>query len=176
MTLWKPVVFILIIIIIGITAFFYFTKPAGTSSSAVTPATTGNVFGQPAQNTSPPDQISSPTTLVTGFYGWYLENLIRNQGFAGTDQFKSTITNWLTPNFAQNWNTLAENTGTDPVLLAQDYQNSWATNIQTTIVNQTSTSSMVLVSLGSGQQGQRVTVHLVFINGVWRISAVTPAS
>lgn len=174
MTYWKLLVSVLIIIVVGIALFLFFSS-RGTSTGPAT-TSTGPRFGQPAQNIPLPNQTLSPTAFATNFYTWYLQGLMNDQTFDGSDQFKSTINNWLTPDFIANWSTIVENTDANPVLLAQDYANSWSTNVNTSVVSQTATTITVLVSLGISSELKKLTVELVRItDGTWRIASVTPA-
>lgn len=183
MTYWKPLLFLFIIIFAGGLVYLYFlTAPSITIPVPVPTKTTStnSTFGQPAQNVPLPKQISnqtsSPAQFAANFYTWYLQGLMSNQSFSNSNQFKSGITDWLTPDFITNWSTIIENTDMNPVLLAQDYANSWLTNINTSVVTQTATTTTVLVSLGTSSQIHNLTVDLMNIaDGTWRIASVTPA-
>ena len=153
----------------------YFSGGTGTGASGQTPGAGGVV---PIQATSTPTAAmeQSPADFAKGFYTWYLNGLVDNFKFSSSNDFTSSEANWLTPNFATNWQNLAAQTDANPFLLAQDYQNSWASDITASAENQSATSSAVLVTLGaSSPSPQKVTAHLMSANGTWLIDSITPA-
>ena len=172
---WKWILLVLVIVAAGVAYFFYSQKTAPVASPT-TATSTG--FGQPAQYIPPPaDQSSaSPTTFVTGFYSWYLQGIANDPRFVLSDQYKSAINNWLTLDFISNWDSIVTNTNENPVLLSQDYADSWLNNINASVVSQTSTTTVVLVSLGTSSTPHKLTVELSPVdNNMWRIVRVTTA-
>lgn len=173
MSYWKLSAFILVIVLIGVAIFFFFFSEKAPTNPSPTTSTTG--FGQPAQNISPLNQTKSPTEFTTNFYAWYVQNFTSDVKFGITKESKSAINEWLTSEFAKNWDTIIANTESDPVLLAQDYQSSWLGTVHATVVDQTATTSTILVSLGTAAELHQLTVHLIFSNNEWRIDSVTSA-
>lgn len=172
---WKIVISVLVIVIVGIAVFLFFTSQKTPSATTTTSTSTG--FGQPAQYIPISNQSSaSPTIFVTSFYSWYLQGIISDSRFVVSDQYKAAIKNWLAPDFIADWNTIVENTNENPVLLAQDYADSWTTHINASVVSQTATTTTVLVSLGIPPNVKKLTVGLIHgTDSTWRIASVTPA-
>lgn len=171
---WKLIILALIIVIIGIAAYFFFFFILQKPNPETTITSIG--FGQPSQYIPPPFDQSpvSPTTFVTSFYSWYLQSTVNDPRFVLSDEYKTAIAKWLMPEFIANWNTIVENTNENPVLLAQDYADSWLTNIQASVTAQTATTTTVLVSLGIRSEIKTLNVELVnFTDGLWRISGVS---
>lgn len=180
MTYWKPLLSLFIIIFAGGLVYLYFlTVPKTTSSTLPTSTqTTSTVQVQPTPNVPVPQEISnqtsSPAEFTKDFYAWYLQGIMKDASFPNSDQFKSTIHNWLTPDFIANWQTMIENINVSPILLAQDYANSWSTNITASATSQTATTTSVLVSLGTISDLKRLVVELVPVtDGTWRISRIS---
>ncbi len=114
-----------------------------------------------------------PEVFTTNFYKWYIVQFKNNVGVASTAEFKNTLSNWLSPAFTANFDTLVQNTGSDPLILAQDYQNSWLTTISATVLSSTPTTASLLVTLGSGTELHQLIVNLALIKGYWHIDSVT---
>lgn len=153
------------------------TTGKNTSTGSVsTSTTTVVVTTNPAQNETLLNKVAAPDEFTKNFYTWYLQGVTRNIKFVSTTQFSSTIGDWLTQDFALNFRDIASRTNGDPVLLAQDYQNSWATNIQTTVTDRSATSSTVILSMGNSSELHKVAVHLISAENTWRVSSVTPSS
>jgi hypothetical protein len=153
---------ILLIVVIG--AFvFLFILPRNT-----TLGTNTSSFPLSAEQ-----KVTQPDAFVTNFYTWYLTEFSSDIQFDSNPKFIGAITNWLTPSFAANLKAISDSTEQDPILLAQDYQNSWLQNITTTILSSTPTTSNVLLSLGTPAEFHQLVVHLVLIGGVWHIDSVS---
>lgn len=119
------------------------------------------------------NQSSDPAVLAKHFYEWYLEGLATDQSFTDAPEFRNTLANWLTDDFVARWDVLIENTGHDPILWAQDYQNEWLETIVATTDSQTATSSIVTISLGITPQEHRLKVSLSKISDTWRVQDVS---
>jgi hypothetical protein len=164
---WKIILPIVLVVLILGTLLFFFLTPS-----------------KPAQVTTPHDPFAdvsnnpaeTPDAYTSAFYTWYLQVLATDQNFSSSPIFKSSISQWLTPEFVANWDSIVENTDQNPVLLSQDIQSSWASDIHTAINNQSATDSTVQVSLGTGTDQQLLTFHLVRTNNQWRIASVDPVS
>jgi hypothetical protein len=157
----------ILILGIGITLLFFLQKPH-TPTQTKTPY---NPFAEISNNPA-----ETPDAYTTAFYTWYLQVLSNDQNFSSSPNFKSSISQWLTPEFVANWNSIVENTDQNPVLLSQDTQDSWASNIRTALVNQSTTDSTVEVSLGTTPNQQILLVHLVHNENQWRIASVDLAA
>jgi hypothetical protein len=162
---WKIILITIVTITIVAFVIFFFTfqKPASPLQNPRTQ------FPIAPQNSS-----SSPISqIVKDCYSWYINAYFVNSGSAASDQ---QATQCFTTNFITQWTTLAENTGGDPVVLAQDYQPSWLNNITVTVLNQMATSSSVLVSLGTDQELKQLIVQLTpDEKGLWKIQSVMNA-
>ena len=142
-----------------------------------TPATMppGNSVTTNTVNQSPQAR-QSPAAAASNFYAWYIRGIMQNQTFSTSPEFKSSIGEWLTPEFTAHWQSIIASTDSDPALLAQDYQPSWSSHIASSIADQTQTTSSVRVSLGSASELHVLLVHLVWTNNQWLIASVEPAS
>jgi Protein of unknown function (DUF3828) len=171
---WVTTLILLVVIVsLVIIAVILTSRPSIPATPSTPPP---NPYVSVESSTQETTTTASPATFAADFYAWYLQNLINNPGFTTSPQFKSSLGKWLTPDFINNWQKITTSTGSDPVTLLQDYQNSWLTNINPSIVDQSSTTSTVLASLGTPGELQRVIVHLVFANGTWLIASVTSAN
>lgn len=184
---------IVLIVIIGGGAYWYLTSQTPSIPSATTIPSEPNNFTSsgplpqsPSQSTTPPpptvapsapttDMSKSPTALVTGLYTWYLTGLENDYRFAGSNVFISNRAQWLTENFASNWDSISARTEVDPLLLTQDIQSSWVTAIATSVLDQTATSSRVAVTLGEASSGHADTLVVQLLQTIagWRVDAVT---
>jgi serine/threonine protein kinase len=115
-----------------------------------------------------------PSAAVASFYTWYLRGMINNPRFTSSPEFKSSTPKWLSSDFINNWQKIVAAHGVDPVTLSQDYQKSWISSIAPLVTYQSATTSTIVVTLGTGSEVHGVRVHLVFSNGNWLISSVTP--
>jgi hypothetical protein len=169
-----------IIIVLVLLAGLWFLS---SQTSTQTPINTGtlptyqNPFSgkpNPAQNTPTPAVAKSPADLTKGFYSWYIGGLISDQSFVTSDEFKSHQTNWLTPRMIAEWQ-FTDVDGADPALQAQDFQDSWASDIQTSVQMQSATSTVVALTLGAENplNIQHLLVTVVPVNGNWLIDSVT---
>ncbi len=152
--------------------FFFLRSPSSTGPTDTIPTT------QPIQNpyTGATQKKVSPSEFTTIFYQWYLQGLAKGPAFSSSQEFTSSLSQWLTPSFISSLGALTDNTDSDPVLLAQDYQNSWYTHLSPQIIEQTETTSTVRLTLGMEADEHVVVVHLELTDGQWRISAVTQAA
>jgi hypothetical protein len=116
----------------------------------------------------------SPSHLVTSFYRWYLHRYMSDLHFKSSPGFGSSLATRLSPDFISNWQKILNTHDVDPVLLSQDYGNTWISNIKTSVAYESTTKGTVLVSLGTGSDIHNLRVHLVFMNNRWLISSVTP--
>jgi hypothetical protein len=182
MNYWKLLLGIFVVIFIGGCVYLYILtspeKPVATvTTPTTTPSTDNSYFGQSTQTTTivpvtPEAQATDPSEFTKNFYAWYLDGF-KNITFSRSDKFKSEINNWLTPDFLQNWSAITQDSGSDPVLLAQDYFDSWITNMQTSITTQTATTSTVMLTLGTSSQKNILSVSLVKHDTSWRIDSVS---
>ena len=156
---------LVLILVVGILAIFFTRKQSSPPESAVP----YNPFADVSSNPS-----ETPDAYTTSFYTWYLQVLSTNQSFSSSPDFKSSISQWLTPEFVANWDSIVENTDQNPVLLSQDIQSSWSGNIHTAIASQSQTDATIDVSLGTAPDQQLLAVHLVRNSNGWRIASVDP--
>ena len=162
---------VLIILIASIAFFFLVYKPNLAKPTGTKTATEIN----PSNPAVIVNRATRPNVVAQNFYLWYLQNLIKNPGFTSSASFKNSIGDWLTPEFINNWNNLTQTTNIDPVLLAQDYQTFWLTNLKVSVVTAGSAKSTVLVSLEEEPEPHQTLVHLVLINNKWLIDSISLA-
>ena len=168
MRMWEIGVGAFALLVIGVILFVWLSQ---------TPATPIN-----PNNINPGSSVPSQTTTVTlspdafsiAFYKWYLKGISGNVNFNTSSAFTSFATQWLTPEFASQFREIASSTESDPVLIAQDYPLSWFTTITAATITQT-TSAEVLVSLGVGQELNKLHVVLTHLTNGWRIASVSKA-
>jgi hypothetical protein len=150
------------------------TKPGtSTNNTNVFPATNANNNG--STNITPkPGQ--RPDAFALDFYTWYINGLVKNSGFRGSQEFVSSAPNLLTQDFIQKLDSLEQNTDQNPLILAQDYGSSWIENIHATTLSETTNQSLVTVTFGTGQDFRKITVDLVRSNAqdTWKIASVSP--
>jgi hypothetical protein len=159
---WKMFGIILVVLILlFILGVFLIARTPNSSTEPITQNVT------PASPSAPP-----PTAIAQGFYAWYLRGEINDENFASSSDYTSGLSQWLTPNFLANYQTAAANTDVNPFTQSQDYEDSWATNIQTTIISQTNTLSTILVTLGTGSDTQNLILQLLPIGGYWKIDSI----
>lgn len=114
----------------------------------------------------------TPDVFVEAFYTWYMQGMQTDVHFTSSTDFQSGIGQWLTPEFIADFQNRTDADEQDPVLLAQDFASSWPSNIQASLVAQSSTSSTVIVSLGTGIQLQKMSVTLLRTDAGWRIDSI----
>jgi hypothetical protein len=78
----------------------------------------------------------------------------------------------LTSNFRQNWNSIGDRTDADPFLIAQDYQESWKTNVT---VRSLSHFNAVVI-LGTGREQRCLLVVLKEENSAMKIDSTSECS
>ncbi len=172
MTRLKFVLLILsLVLLIACGIYFIFLRQSPPLNNP-TPPPTFSGFGKPAESTPLLNETSSPLDFTFNFYTWYLQNLSRDQSFTSSSRFQSESEQWLTTDFASNWNNIVQSSESDPVLLTQDYQDSWASNVQVTPLSQTATSTSFLVALGTSEQLHQIRVTLIPFDNTWRIKSV----
>jgi hypothetical protein len=167
MKYWKIILAILVVLVLALVLFFVLSqKPSAKPATSIP-----NPFADVTSNTS-----ETPDAYTSAFYSWYLQVLAKDQTFSSSPDFKSQIGQWLTPELVANWNSIVENTDENPVLLSQDIADSWVTNVNASVVNQSATDATVLVSLGTSTDLHQLIVRLVRSNDKWSIASVDPAS
>jgi hypothetical protein len=180
MSNWKILLSLFGILIIIVCAVLYvLTAPPEPPAPAPPQATstTATVTQTPSIPVVVPqvqNQTASPTEFTKNFYTWYLQGLVNDQRFSGSDEFRSSVSRWLTPEFIAAWDSIIEQTNANPILLAQDYASSWSTNITTSIGTETATTTTIIVTLGVPREERKLIADLVRTNeGAWRIARVT---
>jgi hypothetical protein len=162
---WKLILTILIVLVIIVVALFVvFSKPK-----------------QPQQNipsTNPFADAQAPTETLSDFTANCFKNYI--QTYVASHRSASTSTklnqyaaSCFTQDFINQWPSIISSTDGDPVLLAQDYDSSWATDVAVTIASQSSTDATTIVNLGTGTQTTQRITQLQMTPDGWRISAVS---
>jgi hypothetical protein len=156
---------IIILIAIGIVSFIFFSPKSS-------PGLSGNTFP-----ISSDQQVPQPDVYATNFYKWYILQFKNDVDFNATPDLKKQLLTWVTPQFADQFENIIQSTGSDPVLLAQDYQDSWLTDVSSSVLSNSGTAATILVSLGSVNDLHQLVVNLVLVDGYWRVNSVTkPAS
>ena len=165
---WKLfAVFVLVIVFLfGIFIFFFPSQ----NPQPTTPAT--NPFNNIVD---PQPNNSSISTFVASCYKTYIQWYVSNNKSANPSQSIPDPSRCFTSDFINQWPGIITNTEGDPVLLAQDYGNSWMSNINAMVSNQSQTAASVTLSLGSGNELRQLLVQLQLTSNGWRISSVTSA-
>jgi hypothetical protein len=111
---------------------------------------------------------------IMGCYATYIDAFQKTATAVVNDGQTEAIKKCFTSHFISTWNTLAEKSGTDPVLFSQDIQTSWATNITAHITQASKNSAEAKVILGTSNNQQKLIVHLTVERGMWLIGSVSP--
>lgn len=143
----------------------------GPSHPAVTGSSGASQTGSTVPSVPTADMERSPSAFVVGFYKWYLDGLATDQAFSVSNTFVNGRTKWLSPKLAASWGSIAENTGSDPVLLAQDFLPSWFQGITASTTKQSTGSGTVVVSWSGS--APEIQVVLVSSNDGWLIDSVS---
>jgi len=164
------IVFFLILVLLLVFKLFF------SPSTEQAPATQTDPFqGITAQSQTL--QTDTPYRAAISCYTWYLEVYSRG---ATPQQVaaRPEAAQCFTPSFIASWDSLIQSTGSDPVLLSQDYGISWSSHISATTVGQSIHSSDQQVTLGEGSDQTTVVAHLVETQDQhWQIDSVSePAS
>lgn len=162
-------IFIVLGLFIIVTLIVLFLLLSNSSKKPPTSTVVENPFAQISSNTT-----ETPDAYVKSFYLWYLQVLSKDQNFSSSPDFKIQINKWLTPVFVANWDSIVTSTDEDPVLLSQDFQDSWITTIRAQAITTSSAdSSTILLTLGDGTDTHQVIVHVTrAATGQWQIASV----
>ena len=162
------IVIALFFIILGAVLWKIFTpsKPAPAVNSVSFPTATET----PVPTGQAPDQFAA------AFYTWYFVNYNNDYGNSSLMAvMEAHLPEWLTPTFAANFQEIADTNDADPIFLGQDSP-PVDSKITANVLDQTLSESTVRVlftsSLGSGGY----LVHLLKVNGEWRIDSVASGS
>jgi|GEM_PF-3037193 len=154
MKLWHLIALILIILVVAAAILF---KLWPSQQTTVT---------QPG-NTVTTSQTA--TGLIGGCYKAYLNAYINQTKYNNPVQFKQITDACFTPEFVANWQNIVDHTDSDPVLLAQDYDQSWLTSQNVQILS----DGIALLTLGSGPKSEKLIVQYQTVPDGWRISGVS---
>lgn len=111
---------------------------------------------------------------ITGCYATYIDAFQKTATSVVNGSQTESIKKCFTDRFISSWNTLAEKSGTDPVLFSQDVETSWATSITAHVIRTSEASADAKVFLGSNNNQQTLIVHLTVEKGMWLIDSVSP--
>lgn len=146
--------------------------------SSSKPATT-NIAPDPFADISPQVQTiytDSPYRAAVTCYHWYVHVYI-NEANANLVASRPEASQCYTQDFIDKWPALIDSTGSDPILLSQDYGLTWESSIQATTFGQSVNSTDEKVVLGTGTEQKELIVHLVADqSGAWKIQSVSNAS
>ena len=109
-------------------------------------------------------------SLVRDCYQWYVNAYAKLEPPAAQPTPDSKAIQCFTPAFIASWR--HNDSGVDPVLLAQDYFESWLSSVQTTLVYATPVDVTVKTVLGTGSEARTILVRVTKDNDAWQIAAV----
>jgi hypothetical protein len=147
--------------------FFFFTKS--------TPQQTNNPTTNPFANSV--DSNQGLEDFSARCFKTYVSNYIAKQNSASdSPQLNQFAQSCFTSNFINQWATIANESDSDPVLLSQDYYNSWETDATVSVLSQSSTDATELVNLGTGSETLQLIAQLQMTPNGWRISDISSPS
>jgi len=129
-----------------------------------------SINGVPAQN-----KMQGPDAFVVSFYSWYIEKFSAIPPPAQYAALVTSLTQWLTPDFAAQYAHIAAETDVNPITFAEDFYVSWFSHTSTVILSQSPTAAEVRISLGAGKELTELQVSLTRIEGAWRVAKVARA-
>ncbi|MES2225182.1 MAG: hypothetical protein V4480_00025 [Patescibacteria group bacterium] len=141
--------------------------------SSPTPTKVTDPFGNISSNSTWKER--SPTTFTTDFYTWYLTSISADSTSAGTPGYKTELSQWLTPDFYSQFDSIGEANDADPILLAQSILPSWLMNMKADLVSQSSSEAVVTIHLRQDppyNPNKSLTVRLVGGPGAWKVDSV----
>lgn len=154
---------ILIILVCLVVFLFVQRKPQPTQTAT---QTTFPMATSSAAATSEP-----PANFVHDFFNWYL-TVGDNLNASNYPSYDQQLSQWITPEFHSQLDTIIADTNQSPFVLAQDIPPDWRSNINTQLVSASTDSAIVDVTLGTATDQQTLQVTVVPVNGQWRISKV----
>lgn len=124
-------------------------------------------------------ECASPQQTVLHFYHWYL-NEVKNERYPLAQNYngdKTSITQWISPSLLNKLmnGTLRDEIDYDYFTYAQDFSDSWLTNINAKVIKQTLSHSEVQLSLGEKDSLSQYQVELNH-KSCWKIDSVQPVN
>ncbi|MBV9349578.1 MAG: DUF3828 domain-containing protein [Patescibacteria group bacterium] len=183
------IAFLLILLIVGGAVLFLrrANQPIQSSESVSTSNTDNQFTSTLPVNTGSTTSTSSanailnteqdPAKFVLNFYTWYIRYISKDPSVTLSSQFSERIAEWLTQDFAANWQTIAQNNDMDPFLLSQTENESWLNGMQAKTINASSSASSVKVNFGdyASTSSYSLLVQLNYSNHLWKISSISHA-
>jgi hypothetical protein len=164
MKYWKIIVVVaVVVILVIITITTLLLRPVAT--------TTETPIQNPFANAVTSE--TNPSTFVKNCFQAYIPAYIAELSVTSPTQFSNYAAACFTPDFIAQWPNIVSSTDSDPVLLSQDYYNSWKTDISAITASQSQTTSSVILNLGAGSELVQLEVNLQLTPSGWRISSVT---
>ena len=125
----------------------------------------------PAATTATASQ--NPAQFVKSFYEWYLLNFSRDPLFPHPENRAEVLRPWLTNDFLATWDETLSEIEVNPVLLTAEDPSSWGGAVSAKVISQSSQSSQVYATIGSGASLHAYNVNLVkSSDGTWKIASV----
>jgi hypothetical protein len=142
------------------------------TTSQTAPLTT-NPFADVSPTLTSTSTGNDLTTFIQNCFTSYIQAYEANQQNSNPGQFDQDAQSCFTPDFIQQWPAIITKSEGDPILLSQDYESSWLSNVFVAIASQTQTSALAIVNIGSGSETEQVLAQLTNTAAGWRIAAVT---
>lgn len=162
------IIFVVAVIFLGILGAVLFKVFAPSSSSQV-PQQTANL--PMVQQTPTATNVQGPDGLASSCYKWYISYFANTSSKPSETDYQNGVNACFTSEFINSWPS-GENVDMDPVLLSQDYQNSWVDSVRTTVLASSVTTGSVLIQLGTGSTEKDLLLTLEKTSLGWRISNV----
>lgn len=122
-------------------------------------------------------QNDTPEHTISTCYTWYVDIYSHDTVTIDDIMKRPELADCFTQSFLSTWEERRTSVEADPVLLTQDYQDSWKiTPASTRIIGQSVRSEDVEVTIGAGTAQIQVIAHLVREGNLWKIDSVGPAN
>lgn len=121
----------------------------------------------------PPTQgasISEVELFTKQCFEWYVAAYASMMESLDPTEYQEGAERCFTAPFIASWQNYIVETGVDPVLHAQDYSESWRSTVLVRTANQSDTT--ILVTLGIGSETHQLSATLEQTASGWRISTV----
>lgn len=166
-----------VLIFCAVTLFFLLLVGAIVFKFArPTPSDQPQISDNPFKDTAVSTQgvyTDTPYRTAVSCYTWYVQ-AIATMADLGQVAAQPQATQCFTHEFIATWQTLAENTGSDPVIQAQDFGTTWASAVTAETIGQSIKTTDERVTLGRGDDTHQVIAHIVQQEeGNWQIDTVS---
>lgn len=164
------VLFFLALLILLIVKLFVAPSSPSTTKTAQDPFASIPLPTVKIQNDTPEHTIST-------CYTWYVEIYSHDNVTIDDIMKRPELADCFTQSFLSTWEARRTSVEADPVLLTQDYQDSWKTSpASTRIIGQSVRSEDVEVTIGAGTAQIQVIAHVIREGNLWKIDSVDPVN